>query len=126
MNKQLKGFMSFIREQGVVGLAVGLAIGLQVGATTNAMVDGFINPIVTFVLSFIMDDPKNLERMTWTISGPPHPLILGWGLVLSYLIKLVAVAAVIYFVVHGLGLDRLDKKKDEAVEDKKADKKSRK
>ena len=36
------GFMTFIREQGVVGLAVGLAIGTAAGDTVKKLVTAFI------------------------------------------------------------------------------------
>jgi large-conductance mechanosensitive channel len=119
MNRQVSGFMDFVREQGVVGLAVGLAIGVQVSETTKALVDGLINPIVRYLLSFIMSNPQSLESVNWKVTGGKHPLIVGWGLILSFLIKLVAVAAVIYFVVHGFKLDRIDKKKEDKKEEKK-------
>jgi large conductance mechanosensitive channel len=105
--------MDFVRTQGVVGLAVGLAIGTQVIATTRTIVGGFINPIVSFLLSFITHNPTGLETMTVKIAGPPHTLIVQWGLIVSFLIQLTAVAAVIYFVVKGLGLDNLDKAKED-------------
>lgn len=109
MNKQLKGFMDFVREQGVVGLAVGLAIGTQAGIAVQAVVKGFINPIV----SFIVGDTKGLENATWTIyKGADRQLVIGWGGVVSALITLVAVAAVIYYVVHGF---KLDKKKEDSA-----------
>ena len=50
MKKHVNGFVSFVREQGVVGLAVGLAIGTAAGSAVKAIVDGFINPIVGFIL----------------------------------------------------------------------------
>jgi large conductance mechanosensitive channel len=106
----LKGFMKFVREQGVVGLAVGLAIGTQAGIAVQALVKGLINPIV----SFIVGDTKGLENATWTIyKSSDRQLVIGWGLILSAIITLIAVAAVIYFVVHGLHLDRIDRKKDD-------------
>ncbi|MCA9329619.1 MscL family protein [Candidatus Saccharibacteria bacterium] len=109
MNKQLKGFLKFVREQGVVGLAVGLAIGTQAGKTVEAIVKGFINPIV----SFIVGDTKGLESATWTVfESDSRELIFGWGTILSSLITLIAVAGVIYYIVHGLKLDKLDRKKD--------------
>jgi len=106
--------MDFVRTQGVVGLAVGLAIGVQVQSTTKAIADGFITPIVNFLLSFVMKNPTDLASQTWQISGPPHLLVIRWGNILVFLIELLAVAAVIYFVVHGARLDRLDVKKDES------------
>ncbi len=109
MNKQLKGFMDFVREQGVIGLAVGLAIGTQAGKAVEALVKGLINPVV----SFIVGDTKGLESATWTVyKGADRQLVFGWGGIVSALITLVAVAAVIYYVVHGLKLDKLDRKKD--------------
>ncbi len=115
MSKQLRGFMDFVRTQGVVGLAVGLAIGTQVTTTTKGIVSGFINPIVSFVLSFITHNPSGLDSMTVKLAGPPHTLIIQWGSIVSFLIQLLAVAAVIYFVVKGLGFDKFDK----AAKDKK-------
>lgn len=110
LRRQIKGFMNFVREQGVVGLAIGLAIGTQVTITVQAIVKGFINPIVGFLLG---SNAKNLESATWTVySSSNRQLVIGWGLIVSALITLLAVAAVIYYVVHGLRLDRIDRKKD--------------
>lgn len=107
MNKQLNEFTNFVREQGVVGMAVGLAIGLQAAATVTAMVSYFIDPIVGFILG-----NTDLTSLTWTVisldSG--RDLVIGWGAILSAAIKLVAVAAVIFWVVKKAGLDKLDKK----------------
>jgi large-conductance mechanosensitive channel len=109
MNKQLKGFMDFVRSQGVVGLAVGLAIGTQAGKAVEAIVHGLINPIV----SFIVGDTKGLENAKWEViksSTGGRTLTFGWGEVVSALITLVAVSLVIYYIVSGLKLDKLDKK----------------
>lgn len=103
MNK-IKGFMDFVREHGVVGLAVGLAIGTQVGDTVKALVAGLINPIV--------GDTKGLENATvHIVSVGSRSLDIGWGVVVSSLITLLAVSAVIYYAVSGLKLDKLDKAK---------------
>ena len=114
MNKQVKNFMNFVREQGVVGLAVGLAVGTAAGATVKAIVEGLINPIVGFILG-----GNDLALKSWDtgLSNGGKELVFSWGAVLSSLITLMAVAAVIYYVVHGLKLDRLDKKKEEMKEE---------
>lgn len=111
--RPISGFMLFVRTQGVVGLAVGLAIGTQVTSTTKTLVTGLVNPLVSFVLSFFMHNPASLDSMTVKLAGPPHSLIIQWGSIVSVIIQLLAVAAVIYFVVKGLGLDRLDIKVEE-------------
>lgn len=109
MKKSLGGFMEFVRTHGVVGLAVGLAIGTQVGKVVTDIVNGLINPIVGFVLG----NKEGLESATWYVEAGDRSMTIGWGLVVSSLITLLAVSAVIYYAVHGLKLDRLDKKKDE-------------
>ena len=105
MSKQLSGFMDFVREHGVVGLAVGLAIGLQVSKAVETIVDGFINPIV----SFILGDTKGLESAHWAVISSTtggRMLDFKWGEIVSSLITLVAVSAVVYWVVKQLKLDK--------------------
>lgn len=104
------GFMTFVREQGVVGLAVGLAIGTAAGASVKQIVDGLINPIVGFLIGGV-----ELQNLSWVIikanSQGKGGLELSWGAVLSSLITLLATALVIYWLIHVAKLDRLDKKK---------------
>lgn len=109
VKKHAGGFVSFVREQGVVGLAVGLAIGTAAGAAVKSIVDEFINPIIGFIVGGV-----SLESLEWhtglrNFSG--KELIFGWGAILSALITLLATAFVIYQLVHLAKLDRLDKKK---------------
>lgn len=106
MKSQFKKFMVFVREHGVVGLAVGLAIGTQVGNTVKVIVENFINPIV----GFLVGDTKGLEQLDFTITAGSRAMTIGWGAILSSLITLLAVSAVIYWVVNGLKLGKIDKK----------------
>jgi len=107
---QAASFISFVREQGVVGLAVGLAIGAAAGAAVKQIVDEFINPIVGFLIGGI-----DLANLSWTVVKADETghggLVIGWGAILSALITLLATAFVIYWLVHIAKLDRLDKKK---------------
>jgi large conductance mechanosensitive channel len=109
MQKHMLGFVDFIREQGVIGLAVGLAIGVAAGDSVNSVVDGFISPIVGYILGGA--DLSTLQWETGLVRGTEE-LIIKWGLVADSLIKLFAVAGVVYMIIHLLKLDRLDKKKD--------------
>ena len=107
----MKGFVDFVREQGVVGLAVGLAIGVAAGGAVTTIVDGFVNPIVGFILG-----GESLATETWTVvsgSGADPDLVIAWGAIVAAAINLIAVALVIYYLVKGLGLEKLDKKKDD-------------
>lgn len=99
----MKGFINFIREQGVVGLAVGFILGGAVSKVVTALVTDIINPLVGILLGFA----GNLSAMTLKIGSSQ----LKWGDFLSVVIDFLIIAAVVYFGVKGLGLDKLDKKK---------------
>lgn len=102
------GFVEFIRTQGVIGLAVGLAIGAAAGDTVKKLVDGFINPIVQFVVG----SQAALNSAVWRFELWGRSADFAWGAFISSAITLLATALVIYWIIHILKLDRLDKKKD--------------
>ncbi len=101
------GFMHFLREQGVVGLAVGLAVGTAAGDTVRKLVEGFVSPIVQFLIG----SNAGLEAATWHVVLFHRTADFKWGAFVSSAIALLATALVIYWIVHILKLDRLDKKK---------------
>ena len=105
--KQTSGFMDFIRTQGVVGLAVGLAIGTAAGDTVAKLVEGFINPIVQFIIG----SQEGLKAAVWHVELWGRSADFAWGAFVSSAITLLATALVIYWIIHIMKLDRLDKKK---------------
>ncbi len=103
--------MDFVREQGVVGLAVGLTLGTAVTVFVKSIVDNLVNPIIGVVLpgsSNLSEKFICLDRVNGACTNK-----LSWGVVLSSFISFLTIAVVVYFVVHNLGLDMLDKKKEE-------------
>ena len=108
----LKGFLTFVREQGVVGIAVGIAIGLAATETVQVIVKEFINPLVGWILSWL-GGAGDLVGRTWVVAEGDHALAFKWGAILNSVIALLATAFVVYWLVHKLKLDRLDKKKDD-------------
>jgi len=105
--QQAAGFMSFIREQGVIGLAVGLVLGVQVKAVVDQLVASFINPVIGLVLP----GDGNLAEKTFALSMGGKQAVFTYGAFIAVLISFTTVAAVVYFGVKGLHLDKLDKKK---------------
>lgn len=99
----LVGFLDFLRAQGVVGLAIAVVLGAAVTKLVAALVADFINPVVGILLGAAGD----LSSYTLRIGG----VELLWGHFLATLIDFAIVAAVIYFLVKGLKLDQIDKKK---------------
>lgn len=106
MSNLVKGFTNFVREQGVVGLAVGLAIGIQASGTVSALVDQFINPLVGVILQ-----GTDLSSIESTVEVGNTTQTFGWGIIIQSVVTLLATAFVIYFVVEKLGLTKADKKK---------------
>ncbi|KXK08264.1 MAG: MscL family protein [Candidatus Dojkabacteria bacterium] len=100
----MKGFLDFIREQGVVGLAVGFILGGAVSGLVKALVDDIINPL----LGIILGKAESLTTLVITIAEAEVKV----GNFLGVFINFVVIAAVVYFGVKGLKLDQIDKKKD--------------
>ncbi|MDO4712942.1 MAG: MscL family protein [Candidatus Saccharibacteria bacterium] len=107
-NSPLGGFMDFIRTQGVVGLAVGLAIGTAAGDTVKKLVAAFIDPLVQLIIG----SQEGLQAASFTVEIAGRKGEFLYGAFISSLITLLAVAFVVYAIIHFLKLDKLDKKKD--------------
>lgn len=99
----MKGFMDFIREQGVVGLAVGFILGGAVSKVVSSLVEDIINPLLGVALGAAGD----LGSMSLKMGN----VEIMWGSFLSVVIDFLVIALVVYFGVKSLGLDKLDKKK---------------
>lgn len=78
-------FMKFLREYGVVGLAIGVIIGSKAGELVKAIVDGLLMPVVGLLLP----------------SGDWQELVIGpfqIGMVLAALINFTIVAFLIFMI----------------------------
>jgi len=107
--KYTRGFFNFIREQGVIGLAVGLVLGGAAAAVAKSLIDNIVMPPIGFALG----SAEGLKGVAWKI-GQQHgqDVSIHIGSFLTDLINFVVIAAVVYLVVHLLGLDKkFDKKK---------------
>lgn len=104
----LQGFVDFVREQGVVGVAVGLTLGIASKGVVDSLVANIFNPFIGVLAGGESLGSKFvcLKRVGDTCSSK-----LGYGQLISDLLTFLIVVAVVYFVVKGLKLDKLDKKK---------------
>lgn len=100
----MKGFLNFIREQGVVGLAVGFILGGAVSKLVSAIVTDLVNPLVGLALGSV----EGLKEAYLPVGSAK----LMYGDFISTLIDFIIIALVVYFGVKILKLDKLDKKKD--------------
>jgi len=100
----MKGFIDFIREQGVVGLAIGFILGGAVSRVVSALVTDIINPLLSIPLGIA----GNLKTASINLG----PATILYGDLISVAIDFIVIALVIYFGVKMIGLDKLDKKKE--------------
>jgi large conductance mechanosensitive channel len=98
MKKQMDGFMTFIREQGVVGLAIGFILGGAVSKLVASLVADVIQPVV----GMIFGSTEGLTAL--------HYESIMYGNFIAVLIDFVIIAAVVYFGFKLLGFEKLDKK----------------
>lgn len=101
----MKGFINFIREQGVVGLAVGFILGGAVSKVVSALVTDIINPIIGVALGAAGE----MKSAAITIGSTK----ILYGDLISVVIDFIVIALVVYFGVKLIGLEKLDKKKEE-------------
>jgi large conductance mechanosensitive channel len=99
----MRGFVDFIREQGVVGLAVGFILGGAVSKLVASLVADIINPF----LGLVLGAAGNLND-AYLIIGSAKVM---FGSFVATVIDFLVVALVVYYGVKLLKLDRLDKKK---------------
>lgn len=106
----LQGFVDFVRTQGVVGLAVGLVLGVAAKSVVDSLVANIFNPLI----GMVGGGQGSLDGRFVCLkhAGDACTNKLGYGNVISTITSFLIVAGVVYFVVKGLKLDKLDKPKE--------------
>jgi len=100
----MKGFITFIREQGVVGLAVGFILGGAISKMVTSLVNDLVNPTIGIFLGRVGELKK-----AYLLIGTSK---IMWGNFISSFIDFAIMACIVYFGVKRLGLDKIDKKKE--------------
>ena len=98
----MKGFIEFIKTQGVVGLAVGFILSTQISNLVNSLVNDLINPL----LGIFVGTEGNLDKASITIVKAQFM----WGNVVNTLINFVIIALILYVLIRVLRLDEHLKK----------------
>jgi large conductance mechanosensitive channel len=98
----MKDFLKFVREQGVVGLAVGLVLGTAVKGLVDQLVASFIDPLIGFAIG----DKGGLDDAKYTLVVGSRTAEFAWGKFVSVSIQFVAVAAFVYFAVRAFKVDQ--------------------
>ena len=108
LNKQVNGFVDFLREQSVVGLAIGLVLGTQIKQVVDQFIQSFVDPLI----GLFLPGQGTLAEHTFNVHFGHKTGTFGWGAFAATLISFIFVAAVVYYVFKGLKLDKLTKKKN--------------
>lgn len=95
----MKGFVEFIRKQGVVGLAIGFIVGLATAAVVNSLVKDLINPLIGLIVR-----SQNLDTLAFHLGKATFT----YGAFISALINFVVILAVIYLLFKVTRLEKLD------------------
>lgn len=104
----MREFLDFVREKGVLGLAIGIIMGGAVTKLVNSIVENLVNPL----LGALTGAAGNLNELVYRL--PYTDIVFKWGAFVSSLIDFLAILAVIYFVFIKMPiLSALDKKKEE-------------
>ncbi|MGH9858279.1 MAG: MscL family protein [Acidobacteriota bacterium] len=105
MFSKIHEFIDFVREQGVVGLAIGFILGGSARNLVSALVDDILDPFLGLLL---LHRTENLAQAKFVIGSAEFL----WGDFLTKLIDFLLLALVVYIVFRSLKLEEmLDKKK---------------
>lgn len=101
--KAFRIFAEFVREQGVVGLAVGFVLGGSVSKLVTAFVRDFVDPIA----GLMFGAKDRLATQAIAINGTA----IAWGDFAVALIDFLILLAFIFLLVRVFRLERLDRRK---------------
>lgn len=99
------GFVEFLRERAIVGLAVGFVVATQVQGVIKQLIASFLDPLSQLLFG------GQLSKQTFTLHFHSHSAHFGWGMFIFTLIDFFVVVVAIYAIIKLFNLDKLDKPK---------------
>ena len=98
---QVSGFVDFVRERGVVGLAIGFVLGSAVSKVTTSFSTDILYPLIALVFG-------STEGLAEFAVGS-----VAVGKFIATIIDFLVLALAVYLIFKVLKLDRLDKPKEQ-------------
>jgi large conductance mechanosensitive channel len=105
VREQYAGFVHFLRDYAVVGLAVGFIIGQQAQTLIKQLVDSFVTPLLTVIIG------QNVQTKSFSIASGSHQATVSWGKFVYVFLDFVCVMIFIYLLVKLLKLDKFVQRK---------------
>lgn len=104
------GFLMFLREHAIVGLAVGFTIATQVQALVKQLIASFIDPMYGLLFT------QKLSNKTLTLHWHSRSQSFTWGAFAYTLLDFLFVVGAIYAIIKIFNLDKWDKPKKKELE----------
>lgn len=92
--KNMKDFIAFIRERGILGLAIGFILGKAVSDLVASLVGDIINPVIGIGLGRF----KDLSLLSVQVASAT----ISYGKFISLLINFILVALIVYIIFKKL------------------------
>lgn len=99
---KLREFLDFVREQGIVGLAVGFVLGGVTKDVVTSFVDNIVNPLV----GLLLPRAESLAQKSWNIGSAQ----VRWGDFILALLDFTIMCAIVFMAIHVMRVNKLDKK----------------
>lgn len=100
MKGSMQELLTFIRKQGVVGLATGFILGGAISKLVSSLVEDLINPL----LGILLGKAGDLSNYSLWVGGAE----VRWGNFVAVLIDFLVIALVVYVILKVLQLEKLD------------------
>ena len=107
--QQVGGFVNFLRDHAIVGLAIGFAIGAQVQTLVKQLITSFVDPLSQLLFGKLVSSEK------FTLHWHGRAAEFGWGAFLYALIDFLFVLFILFEVFKIFKRDKLDKPATEVV-----------
>ncbi|HET8709133.1 MAG TPA: MscL family protein [Candidatus Saccharimonadales bacterium] len=99
------GFVEFLRERAIVGLAIGFVVATQVQGVVKQLIASFLDPLSQLLFG------AKLSSQEFVAHLGSHETKFLWGSFIYTLIQFFVVVITIYAIVKFFKLDKLDKPK---------------
>lgn len=95
--QSMQEFKEFIKDQGLIGMAVGLILGTASGTLIRSLIDNIIMPPLGFILGS-SDGLKGLSLSLGTTAAGEEA-VLNYGLFLNDLVNFLVMAATVFIII---------------------------
>ena len=95
-----QGFRDFIKDQGLIGMAVGLVLGTASGTLIKSLIENMIMP----PLGFVLGSADGLKGLSWLMGVTPagEEAVLNYGFFLNDLVNFLVIALTVYLIIKVL------------------------